>query len=275
MRARDRTLARVTIDVDRYLARIGYGGSRQPTAEVLAALQLAHLQTVPFENLHVFHRVGVRVDVEWSFAKIVDGGRGGWCFELNGCFAALLEVLGFDVDRLSCRTFDPATGALSPAFDHLALLVRTGGERYLVDVGWGDNPLTPVAAEPGEDASMRPRPVRIEADDGAVRLVELVERTDGTTVWEPQYEAAWTPRRLADFHDRNVHLQTSPDSVFTQKPVVTRATSARGGRVTLHRDRLRLRDDDLGVVDTVVSAEAWPAVLDEHFAMTVPVRSAG
>ena len=55
-----------------------------PTLQLLGELQLAHLIRVPFENLHAFHRRGVRTDIDWSYPKIVDSARGGWCFELNG-----------------------------------------------------------------------------------------------------------------------------------------------------------------------------------------------
>ena len=168
----------VSFDVDRYLARIGHDGSRQPSLTTLAELQVAHLQHVPFENLHVFHRIGVRVDVDWSYHKIVEQRRGGWCFELNGCFAELLRRLGYAVDLLSCRTFEPSTGVLSAEFDHLTLLVHVDRTPYLVDVGWGDNPLSPLPAEPGEYVS-RPRPSRIETERSTVRLVAEVERDAG------------------------------------------------------------------------------------------------
>lgn len=260
----------MSFDVDQYLVRIGYDGSRRLSPDVLGELQLAHLMAVPFENLHVYHRVGVEVDVGWSFAKIVEQRRGGWCFELNGCFAALLRSLGFDVDLLSCRTFDSATGGLSPAFDHLALLVRLDGAVHLVDVGWGDGPLRPLPAEAGEYAS-RPRPARIEADGSTVRLIELVRREDGTAEWELQYEASRRPRRLAEFGARSRYLQTAPGLSWTEKPLVTRATSDAGGRVTLHRDRLRVRGDDLSIEDRPVTAEEWPGELATWFDLTVPL----
>ena len=84
----------MSFDVDRYLARLGVAARRAPTLAALTELQGAHLERVPFENLHVFHRVGVRTDVEWSYGKIVEQRRGGWCFELNGCFGELLHVDG-------------------------------------------------------------------------------------------------------------------------------------------------------------------------------------
>jgi N-hydroxyarylamine O-acetyltransferase len=256
-------------DVDRYLARIGYGGPRHPSPETLIALQLAHLTSVPFENLHVFHRVGVRVDVGWSYPKIVEEGRGGWCFELNGCFAELLRRLGYRVEQLSCRTFEPATGGLSDEFDHLALLVHVDGTAYLADVGWGDGPLRPLPAEPGEYPS-RPRRARIETDASTVRLIEVVERADGTAAWELQYEASRRPRLLEEFDPRSRYLQTAPGLNWTEKPLVTRATSGEGGRVTLHRDRLRVRGDDLAIEDRPVAAEQWTDELRRWFDLTVP-----
>jgi N-hydroxyarylamine O-acetyltransferase len=256
------------VNVDRYLARIGYDGPREPSLATLTGLQVAHLIAVPFENLHVFYRVGVRVDVDWSYAKIVEQRRGGWCYELNGCFAELLDRLGFDVDRLSCRTFDTDTGGLSAEFDHLALLVRVDGVPYLVDVGWGDNPLIPLPAERGEYTS-RPRITRIEDDAAMVRLIELVER-DGASRWELQYEASRQPRQLAEFAARSHYLQTEPGLSWTEKPLVTRAMSVHGARVTLHRDRLRVRQDDLSVDDRAVAPEQWEHELRRWFGMSVP-----
>lgn len=256
-------------DTDRYLDRIGYTGPLEPTPEVLHALLVAHMIHVPFENLDVYHRRGVEVGLDHSYPKIVERRRGGWCFELNGCFSELLRAVGFDVDLLSCRTYEPDTGGLSEPFDHLALLVTAGGDRYLADVGWGDNPLRPLPAEPGDYAAA-PRPARIETTPTAIRLIELVERVDGETVWELQYEADLTPRSLVEFDARSRYLQTEPGLVWTERPLVTRATSASGGRVSLHRDRLRTRHDDQTIVDEEVATERWATVLAAHFGIPEP-----
>ena len=263
----------VSLDVDRYLDRIGYAGPRQPSLDTLTQLQTAHLIAVPFENLNVFFHVGVRVDVEWSALKIVEQRRGGWCFELNGCFGELLRRLGFTVDLLSCRTFVPSTGGLSDDFDHLALLVRVEGAPFLVDVGWGDCSLTPLPAEPGEYAS-RPRRTRIETDAAAVRLLEYIEHPGGAGSWELQYEASRRPRQLGEFEARSSFLQHEPGLSWTAKPLVTRATSAHGGRVTLHRDRLRLRRDDLTIHDEPVAPEQWNVSLRSWFGMAEPASIA-
>jgi N-hydroxyarylamine O-acetyltransferase len=262
----------MAFDVDRYLARLGYEGRRDPSLVGLADLHLAHLEHVPFENLHVFHRIGVGTGVDWSYSKIVEQRRGGWCFELNGCFAELLRRLGYTVELLSCRTFEPDTGGLSDDFDHLTLLVHLDDAAWLVDVGWGDCALRPLPVETGEYET-RPRPTRIEANARTVCLIELVERDGAGSVWELQYEASRQPRQLADFAARSTYLQTTPGLSWTTKPLVTRATSAHGGRVTLHRDRLRLRGDDLSIRDEPVAPDDWDAQLHRWFGMSRPAAT--
>ncbi|MDQ5838794.1 MAG: arylamine N-acetyltransferase, partial [Acidobacteriota bacterium] len=121
------------MDVASYLRRINCGGPLAPTAETLRRLHVAHLLSVPFENLSIHWGEPVALDDEVLFEKIVVRRRGGFCYELNGRFSALLRSLGFDVAMLSARVAG-AGGDFGPEFDHMALLI-TLRERYLVDVG--------------------------------------------------------------------------------------------------------------------------------------------
>src|SRR4051812_10193641 len=90
-----------TLDVHAYLERIRYHGPLDPTAETLRRLQVAHLLSVPFENLSIHWGEPIELDDEALFEKIVVRRRGGFCYELNGLFATLLRALGFDVAMLS------------------------------------------------------------------------------------------------------------------------------------------------------------------------------
>src|SRR3954468_6333227 len=137
------------MNVAAYLERIGYQGPRAPTAETLRRLHLAHLYAVPFENLSIHWGEPIELDDEALFEKIVVRRRGGFCYELNGLFAALLRALGFDVAMLSAGVGGSA-GEFSPEFDHMALLI-TLGERWLVDVGFGDSFREPLRLETRED----------------------------------------------------------------------------------------------------------------------------
>ena len=129
------------MDVDRYLGRIGYEGSRAPSATTLAALH-RDLLAVPFDALDPYLGRAVSVGAEAAYAKVVEHRRGGFCFELNGLFAWALAESGFDVSLHGARPqFGP--DFLAPPLAHLVLLVEAEG-RWITDVGFG----FPWALEP-------------------------------------------------------------------------------------------------------------------------------
>src|SRR2546426_8959332 len=130
------------INREAYLERINYHGSLSPTAETLRELQVAHLLSVPFENLSILAGQAIVLEDEALFTKIVANRRGGFCYEANGLFAALLRALGFDVAMLSAEVAN-AAGEFGPDFDHMTLMV-TLAQRWLVDVGFGDSFLEPL-----------------------------------------------------------------------------------------------------------------------------------
>jgi N-hydroxyarylamine O-acetyltransferase len=214
------------MNVPAYLERIGYHGPLSPTAETLRRLHLAHLRSVPFENLSIHWGEPIVLDDEPLFEKVVTRRRGGFCYELNGLFAALLRALGFEVAMLSAGVFRSA-GEFSPDYDHMALRV-TLEERWLADVGFGDSFREPLRLdERGEqmDAGLAYRVE--ETHDG--RLI-LTRREEGGA-WKPQYRFGLESHVYADYAGRCHFHQTSPQSHFTQNRVCSLATP--DGRVTL------------------------------------------
>src|SRR6478752_5866531 len=110
------------LSTNSYLARIHYDGPTTPTAETLLQLHRAHLFTVPFENLDIGLHRPIPCHESAAVHKIVELKRGGFCYELNSAFAALLRALGFAVTMLSARVARQ-DGSASPEFDHLTLRV--------------------------------------------------------------------------------------------------------------------------------------------------------
>jgi N-hydroxyarylamine O-acetyltransferase len=255
--------------IERYLDRIGAPRERPaPGADSLASLQRAHLHAVPFENLDISLGRPIRLDAPSLFAKVIDRRRGGYCYELNGLFAALLRGLGYGVTLASARVATPA--GLTDEFDHLALLVSVepGGERWLVDVGFGDAFIDPI---PLVDGFARPEMVKsvgLARSDAAWHYREQ----PAAGAWRDQYVFTETPRALADFGPRNEWQQTSPDSNFTRKRVTSLLTD--DGRVTLSGHRLivtsggRRTEHDLG-------EDAATAVLAERFGIVLEAQTAG
>lgn len=152
------------MDVSAYLDRINYHGPLSPTPEVLRDLHRAHMFTVPFENLDIHIPREIVCDEKHFIHKVVNERRGGFCYELNGAFAALLRALGFHVTLLSARV-PCADGSDGPEFDHLTLRVDLD-EPWLADVGFGDSFLEPLRLQPGRKQTQGDRVYRIvEAAD--------------------------------------------------------------------------------------------------------------
>ncbi|WP_020467243.1 arylamine N-acetyltransferase [Singulisphaera acidiphila] len=86
------------IDIDAHLDRISDSGDRTPTPEVFKCLPLNHLTRIPFENLDIHLGRPIRLDLASLQAKLVGNRRGGYCFEQNALFAAVLEQLRLDID---------------------------------------------------------------------------------------------------------------------------------------------------------------------------------
>ena len=199
------------MSVDRYLKRIGYIGPRSPTIEVLRHLHRRHLLSVRFENLGIHFGKPTVLDEKVFYRKIIDDRRGGYCYELNGCFAWLLKRLGFRVSMLSARVASK-DGGFSPEFDHMTLLVRMR-ECWLADVGFGDSFTQPKKLDTADPQKDEGHFYKVTSS-GRNRLVLRRPCKDGS--WEPQYAFNLRSHRLADFAAWNRYQQTSPRSPFTQ-----------------------------------------------------------
>jgi N-hydroxyarylamine O-acetyltransferase len=222
------------MDINAYLRRINYSGSVAPSAQTLRELQLAHLFTVPFENLSIHSSEPIVLDDDAIFEKIVARRRGGFCYELNGLFAALLRHLGFEVAMLSAGVAN-SEGVFGPDFDHMTLLVVTNEaqpERWLADVGFGDSFLEPLRLDFLGEQPQGERAYKLIEDESHLIMMQR----NGNDEWKAQYRFTLQPREYADYAEMCHHQQTSPESHFTRKRVCTLATTE--GRITLSDMRL-------------------------------------
>ena len=241
-----------------YLERIGFRHRQTdlaPTLELLSALHLSHLYAVPFENLDIALDRPIELDFAALYGKIVTRRRGGFCYELNGLFAWLLESLGFKLSRLSARVCgDEGPG---PEFDHMLLLVDLG-EPWIADVGFGDSFLEPLPL----DSSPR------QQSDGHYRLRRdgdawTLDQRRGGSDWAPQYVFTLDEHSLGDFHPMCQFQQTSPASPFTRKSVCSRATPE--GRVTLSNGRFIVTANGQREERAVRDIGDYRALLRAHF----------
>ncbi|MET9855462.1 arylamine N-acetyltransferase [Streptomyces sp. NPDC006450] len=235
-----------------YLRRLGIEEPGAPSVEGLFALQRAHVERVPYENVDIQLGRAPGIDPELS-ARRFAAGRGGYCFHLNGAFAALLDHLGYEVTRHVGGVYkesQPEAAAPGVSGDHLALTVRVPGAgqadadagsigSYFVDTGLGDGPHEPL-------------PLR----EGAYRqgaFAYFLERLPGTG-WLYRHPGSSAPlvkfraepagpAGTAGFEAEHVRLSTSEDSGFVRTFAALRRDAdgidALRGRVLSRTDPVR------------------------------------
>ena len=249
------------MNVAAYLKRIDYHGALEPTAETLRALQVAHLLHVPFENLSIHAGEPIVLDEDALFTKIVNGERGGFCYECNGLFAGLLRALGFEVEMLGAGVARP-DGSFGPNFDHMTLMV-TLDERWLVDVGFGESFIEPLLLDARNDQEQGPRAFRIVEDGEHLVLM----KRDGGGDWKPQYRFTLQPYSFVDYEEMCRFHQASPESHFTRALLCSRATET--GRITLSNMRLITTTGTERDEQTLNSKEDYDRVLREQFGIVM------
>jgi N-hydroxyarylamine O-acetyltransferase len=242
-----------------YLQRLGIAARPTPNLAALSELMARHMQTVPFENLDVVSGTPRELCTEGVLQKVAADARGGFCYELNEAFRALLDHLGFSVHRIEARVWQATKKRFGAPFDHLALVVSLPQGRFLVDVGFGDSNRAPMRLPEDRTRDIsgdyRLSPVR----EGFLRLSSQAEALYEMTLAEQPLDAFAT---MCRYH------QTSTDSIFSKGLICTRATAT--GRITVSRDRLITID---GGRRTEVAISNLPAVLEEHFGIAPGVHT--
>lgn len=250
----------MTLDVEAYLEWLGFGGTPRVDLATLTELQQLHLSAVPFENLSIALGTGVSIDADLAVDKIVEQGRGGWCFELNAAFAALLRELGFDVILLGAAVL---LGGPSRRIDHLALEVNVG-EPMLVDVGFGDSFTRPLPLnDPGPHEDATGRYEFIGSPQGTT-LAKLDESGRHESVPVAQYRFKRVAHRLEQFTPASEALQADDTSTWRRGPFATRLLDRGPDRVTLTIDKLKVVRD--GKIDTrAIAIDEWASTLHQWF----------
>src|SRR6202521_5143399 len=256
------------MDVQAYLQRIGYQRALTPDIDLLRSLHRAHLFTVPFENLDIHWGREIVCDESRILQKIVNEKRGGFCYELNGAFAALLRALRFRVTLLSCRVARQ-DGSYGSEFDHLTLRVDLE-EPWLADVGFGDCFLEPLRLgsrleheQSGRIYRLTSRMTSPASTDAMFGLEVMAEGR-----WKKEYAFTLQPFKLSDFAGMCHYHQTSHESHFTRQRICSLATAE--GRITLSDEKLIETRGASGRETSLSEDHEWQAKLRELFGVVLP-----
>lgn len=259
-----------------YLARLGLAAPPPPTVAGLAALQAAHRQAITFENVDVLLGRPILIDSDAVFAKLVAGGRGGYCFEQNRLYADMLEVLGFTQRPLLARPrLGLPEGFIGPR-THVLLLAEVEGQSWIADAGFGGSFVPPLPLRHGAEAATpdgahhRLRRVALPDGEWLVERAGPQASTDGRAQdhgdWQAQYSFDLTPVMPMDLEQANHWTFTWPGSRFVAGPIISRVLHA--GFAALSGTALSIADNGAVERREIASEAEWRDVLAEHFALS-------
>ena len=206
------------IDLEAYLERIGYRGSTEPTADTLRDIHLAHVTTFPFENLDSWAGKPVSLRLADIEHKFVRAGRGGYCFEGNTLFQAVLRQLGYQVSPLIARVRWMQPPDVETPRTHMLLRVEIDDVIWIADVGFGAVGQTvPLLLDTLDEQPTPHEARRYRTDNGIVTQQIQI----GPDRWEDVYSFDLHPAVPMDFEVANWFISTHPESLFRQTLFVT------------------------------------------------------
>jgi N-hydroxyarylamine O-acetyltransferase len=253
------------IDLEAYLSRIAYNGTRTPSYAALCEIQRRHVCTIPFENLDIHLGRPICIDLPAIEEKIVRHRRGGYCFEQNTLLQAALKQLGFTVRPLLARVRWQVPAEVETAKTHMLLTVACDGSRYLVDGGFGSGSLSaPLRLETEAEQVTPHEPRRVVQRDGYhAHQIRVADQ------WEDLYHFTFQPVLPIDYQMSNWFTSTWPQSRFRQNLIAARADE--GVRYTLLNREFTIRwMDGRNAKREIASPDELIEVLAEYFALTFP-----
>jgi|KBSMisStaDraftv2_1062788.scaffolds.fasta_scaffold395834_1 N-hydroxyarylamine O-acetyltransferase len=252
-------------DQEGWLTRIGYSGGRSPTLETLRGLVFAHAHAISYESLDIMLGRVPKLDVASLQKKMIDGGRGGYCFEQNMLFRAGLRSLGYKLTSLQGRVVRGLDiDAPRPAI-HMLLNVHLPEGDYLADVGFGNlAPTAPLLLTSHVEQDTPHETMRF-IDVGG----ELTLQSKLGDKWAHVYRVIPYPRYDGEYEITNWYTSTHPDAPYLSNMIAARPGPDRS-RITLFNARVIVRHSDgRSERRTLDGIDEYRSVLREEFGLNV------
>ncbi|MGF6096444.1 arylamine N-acetyltransferase family protein [Pseudomonas sp. 18175] len=252
-----------------YLQRLGYDTSPPPTLHTLQDLQLRHVCAFTFESLSTLLHLPVPIDLPSVEQKVLLDGRGGYCYELNQMFLALLQELGFDARGITGRVVMGGPADAHTARTHRLSLVTLDGVRYITDVGFGGMvPSSPLQLDTEVVQATAHEPYRLTFDgQGSYTLwAQVAGEWRGLYVFDLQVQTD------IDYTIGNWYVSTHPESPFVGQLKVARL--ATGKRHTLANANYAVHYlDRPSEKHALGSADELMALLQDTFGIRLPAHA--
>ncbi|MGF0237125.1 arylamine N-acetyltransferase family protein [Rhodococcus sp. IEGM1300] len=251
-----------------YLQRLGFDAPPAPTLHTLRQLQLRHTGAFPFENLNTLSGDPVLIDLPSIEHKLLREHRGGYCYELNCLFLALLQALGFEARGISGRVVMGQPEGAWTSRTHRLSLVLLEGVRYVTDVGFGGMvPTAPLLLDSEEEQVTPHEPYRIERNEEGYLL-----RANVAGEWRAMYLFDLQRQEDIDFTLGNWYVSTHPESPFAKQLMVARTgdgwrRTLNNGSFAIHRLGSKSERRQVSDVDELID------LLHSEFGIRAPANA--
>lgn len=245
-----------------YLQRLSIGGALSPTYGTLCGLQHAHMLTIPFENIDVLMGRPIRLELDAIRDKLLLHKRGGYCFEHNVLFRAVLTELGFETAALAGRVHMGTPAGVVPARTHMLLRVELPEGPFIADAA-GLGPRHPIPLHRGAESVFGHEHHRLQrvGDDWL-----LQQKIEGN--WVDIYSFTLEARHPVDVEVHNHYTSTHPRSRFVQHLLVRRATVE--GNLFVRDDQVVVVNEQGSTRSTLTSRQELYELLRDQFSLDVP-----
>lgn len=224
------------MNIEQYLRRINFKGETKVSIDCLKLLHRCHVMAVPFEAIDVLLNRNIDLELSSIYNKIIVNQRGGFCYELNYLFHALLQKIGFESWIISSRIFDHEK--LGPKYDHMSIIVKLE-EDWLVDVGYGDLFIEPLKINSRTIQEDQFKNYKI--DQLNKKEFILLESLKSKTQYIKRYSFDLSPRKIEEFYDQCHYKQYAPESYFVNNTICTLPTKT--GRKTILNHIFKIKRD--------------------------------
>ena len=253
-------------DSGKYLKRIGLEPIEKADKQTLDALVLAHQRSVPFENLDVYDaETDLSLNIRELYDKIVLRRRGGYCFELNAAFMALLQNLGYNCYSVAVRVVMGGVTRPMP-LSHRGTIVTIDGVRYFCDVGFGGpSPQGALLLDEKGNQQSGPNVFSISKNEHGTVINQVKNGLE-----EPLLAFSETPCDPVDFLALNEYQSKSKHSMFKKMRVCNLVTKT--GSITLSENVMKIHSDGDTTEKTLATEPELRAALKDHYGIEIDFK---
>lgn len=190
--------------------------------EQISQAQKFFAQQFEFENLDVLLGNEESISEQYLQNKMIQQGRGGLCYELNGLLFIVLRDLGFPVQLAAATIWVQSRDSYVLDRTHVVNLLAHENVWYLIDSGFGSNlALQPVALD-GDFVTSPAGTFRLRTEETEKGTMVFEQLTDSG--WERRYGLYPDEIDWAHLNHVKQQIHHSPESSFNKALLIAKVT---------------------------------------------------